>query len=339
MPALGFFSALKMHHRLLILPRRDMTNFLSDIPDSVPLSSLTLPGTHDTMAFYGGQFTQCQSFLTPLGIQLASGIRVLDIRLAVKKSRLIAYHGPYPQRASFQDILTVIHAFLTSKKGCRETIVMSIKQEDAATDLFSQCVNQEITFGPGGRNMWFLDNRVPQLGEVRGKVVMFSRFGGNAECWSGGVEGIGIHPTTWPDSEKEGFTWNCKNTTVQIHDWYRIPSILKVSEKTELALANMLPMPDETSTPILPISFFSASSFPFAPPGTVARGLGWPLVGAGIEGVNGRLTRRLVDILSGESQNSQRQEHRVRGWAFLDFFQEPQPALVPLLVEFNFWTE
>lgn len=174
------------------------------------------------MAFYGWPISQCQSLDTPLAAQLASGIRVLDIRLAVKNSKLMAYHGPYPQKASFQIILTVIHAFLTAEKTRHETIVMSIKQEDFTTvpsAVFSALVHDEIMNGPGGRAMWYLDNRVPVLGDVRGKVIMFSRFGGDGEGWEGGLEGIGMHPTTWPDSEREGFSWECKNTVVRTHDW------------------------------------------------------------------------------------------------------------------------
>lgn len=37
--------------------------------------------------------------------------------------------------------------------------------------------------------------------------------------WDGGLEGLGIHPTTWPDSAKEGFTYDIKNTLVRTHDW------------------------------------------------------------------------------------------------------------------------
>ena len=114
---------------------------------------------------------------------------------------------------------------------------MSIKQEDFAVTpapLFSQLVHQKIISGPGGwseqenmeglkaqadRGMWFLENRIPTLGEVRGKVVMFSRFGGNGAGWENGLEGLGIHPTTWPDSEKNGFEWELKGTLVKTHDW------------------------------------------------------------------------------------------------------------------------
>ncbi len=35
-------------YRLSVFERRDMASFLSQMPDSLPLSSLLLPGTHDT---------------------------------------------------------------------------------------------------------------------------------------------------------------------------------------------------------------------------------------------------------------------------------------------------
>lgn len=201
------------------------------------------------MAFHGWPISQCQSPSTPLSSQLLGGIRILDIRLAVippplpgstvltTDQHLIAYHGLWPQKTPFLSILYDIEAFLTSPIGSKETIVMSIKQEDFAVTpapLFSQLVHQTITSGPGGwiahatsenlkarddRGMWFLENRVPTLGEVRGKVVMLSRFGGNGAGWEDGLEGLGIHPTTWPDSEKNGFEWELKGTLVKTHDW------------------------------------------------------------------------------------------------------------------------
>ena len=174
------------------------------------------------MAFYGWFYSQCQTHDTPLDVQLKSGIRVIDVRLAVVDSRLYAYHGWYPQYATFQEILAIIHAFLTAPETRSETIVMSIKQEDfekTPPPRFSALVHDELYNGPGGRDMWFLENRIPTLGEVRGKVIMFSRFGGNGDGWENGLEGLGIHPSRWPDSEKQGFTWDCKNTIVRTHDW------------------------------------------------------------------------------------------------------------------------
>ena len=192
------------------------------------------------MAFYGWPVAQCQSTSTPLSTQLHNGIRVLDIRLAVvprpslhtsaDKHELIAYHGLWPQKTPFTSILNDLFNFLSSPIGSKETIVMSIKQEDYAitpAPLFSKLVRDAIIYGPGGwdksttddKGMWFLENRIPKLGEVRGKVIMFSRFGGNGAGWENGLEGIGIHPTTWPDSEKNGFEWELKGTIVKTHDW------------------------------------------------------------------------------------------------------------------------
>lgn len=110
---------------------------------------------------------------------------------------------------------------------------MSLKQEDFAitpAPLFSKLVHETMARAAGGwdqqsgvgvnKGMWFLENRIPTLGEVRGKVVMLSRFGGDGAGWEGGLEGLGIHPTTWPDSAKAGFEWELKGTTVRTHDWY-----------------------------------------------------------------------------------------------------------------------
>ena len=174
------------------------------------------------MAFYGWPVSQCQDLRTPLAAQLQGGIRILDIRLAVIDGCLIAYHGIYPQRTPFQDILRDVHDFLAAPATCHEALVMSLKQEDFAKTplpLFSRLVHDEIMSGPGGRDMWFLENRIPRLGEVRSKVVMLSRFGGDGSEWEGGLEGLGIHPTAWPDSEKDGFTWTLKGTLVRTHDW------------------------------------------------------------------------------------------------------------------------
>lgn len=41
----------RKHHSLLILPRRDLAAFLSDFPDSLPLSSMLLPGMQTSLYY------------------------------------------------------------------------------------------------------------------------------------------------------------------------------------------------------------------------------------------------------------------------------------------------
>lgn len=209
------------------------------------------------MARYGWPISQCQN--VSLSGQLSAGIRLVDIRLAVipppiastdgsltaaPNQRLIAYHGIYPQQIPFSDMLVDIFQFLSTASGKKETIVVSIKQEDGTitpSNYFSTAVRKEMASGSGGwkdsehtdsdinRGMWFFENRIPKLGEVRGKAVLFSRFGGDASAWPGSFEGIGIHPTTWPDSLREGFEWDLKGTALRIHDWYNDIPILSSS--------------------------------------------------------------------------------------------------------------
>jgi 1-phosphatidylinositol phosphodiesterase len=363
---------------------------------------------HDSrMAFYGWPISQCQT--APLSTQLKDGIRVIDVRLAVipppikgaappgVTQNLIAYHGISPQKTPFTSILNDVYQFLSSQDGRSETIVMSIKQEDGSStpsQFFSKMIRNAIIAGSGGwddsktstqgvnRGMWFLENRIPTLGEVRGKVILFSRFGDDGAGWPQGLEGLGIHPTTWPDSKKEGFEWVLKTTRVRTQDWhvffvfvfvfeslkektkwcrYAIPSTAAMSEKFALGTANLLP-PRNSPEPILPITYFSGSSFPLALPPTVAKG------GIGVRGMNSLLGKWLLDqvgsivprnvpsavanepadggqvppssqIAHEEADDGQEagQEPRIRGWAMLDYYDEPADArVVPLLVECNF---
>ncbi|KAH8117630.1 PLC-like phosphodiesterase [Phellopilus nigrolimitatus] len=319
-----------IERKLVILPKRDLSCFLKELNDDRPLSDLCLPGD---LSRRGWPIAQCQSSTTPYPVQLQSGIRAFDVRMAVVDGRLVAYHGICPQKTPFQDVLAVTRAFLTDSRTSHETIIMSIKQEDFATTppaQFSTLVHDEIYSAQGGADMWFLEDRIPSLGEVRGKVIMLSRFGGDGAGWENGLEGMGIHPTTWPDSSKAVFEWTCKDTVVRTSDWYNITSILSIPEKMTLATSVLLPpTPGGYTQPTLNVAFFSAGSVPLALPPTVAQGFGWPKWKLGIEGINSRLGKWLIDQLTTTGA--------IRGWVFMDFFESPAD-LLPLLVENNFLT-
>jgi 1-phosphatidylinositol phosphodiesterase len=131
--------------------------------------------------------------------------------------------------------------------------------------------------------------------------------------WENGLERLGIHPTTWPDSEKDGFEWELKGTIVKTHVpfffddlitnsfsflfRYSIPSFLSIPEKVERATQNLIipPSVPKTGQPTLGITFFSAASFPLSLPPVIAKGFGWPAWGLGVEGVNSKLGAWLID--------------------------------------------
>lgn len=173
------------------------------------------------MAFYGWPISQCQYIEDPLGVQLNSGIRVIDVRLGIVKGKLVAFHGIYPQRTSFLSVLATLEGFLSANPG--ECLVMSVMQEaggdNHSANTFSQLVHDEIEVEGRLKRLFFLENRVPLLGEARGKIVLLSRFGRSGTGWEGDFEGMGIHPSKWPNSAKEGFEWELKGTLVRTQDW------------------------------------------------------------------------------------------------------------------------
>lgn len=80
------------------------------------------------------------------------------------------------QRSTFAQVLADLVAFLKSHPT--ETVIMSVKDEVRNED-FSRLVWLDME---RYHDMWYLENRVPTLGEVRGKAILLTRFWAS-ECW------------------------------------------------------------------------------------------------------------------------------------------------------------
>ncbi|GHJ87374.1 hypothetical protein NliqN6_3776 [Naganishia liquefaciens] len=245
---------------ILFLPTADPSTHLSRLPDDISLGDIVLPGTHQSLALHGWPFSQCQTAASTLPVQLADGIRFFDIRLRVKNGLLIAYHGPWPQRTLFPAVIDDVFTFLRAHP--RETVITCIQQEspDSGPDpRFSALVRlaMEDSIARGG---WFLENRIPQLGEVRGRAVLMSRFGGSArdggtQPWhdppsdddsddddddekSSGfpVVRMGWRPERWPYSALDGFEWHdATGGACRTQDWCEIYGFFNIGAKFTVA--------------------------------------------------------------------------------------------------------
>jgi 1-phosphatidylinositol phosphodiesterase len=148
-------------------------NWLGNLADGLSLSQLSLPGTHDTMAFYGGDIPQAQSM--PLLNQLNAGVRVLDIRCNHYYNSFYINHGPIYQFANFDDVLGTVKQFLQANP--RETVLMRVKEEwnpSGDTREFWQTFQTYQQKYPG--LFWNYSGPNPTLGQVRGKVVVLQNF-------------------------------------------------------------------------------------------------------------------------------------------------------------------
>ncbi|WP_370083280.1 phosphatidylinositol-specific phospholipase C [Streptacidiphilus sp. MAP12-16] len=149
------------------------SDWLGAIGSQAYLSQLTVPGTHDTCSLYGGALTQTQTLSIP--DQLASGVRFLDIRCRAISGVFAIHHGPVFQHIFFGDVLNLCQAFLAQHP--QETIMMRVQQEYSTL--------ADADFGAifaGYRSRWpgllWAEDRIPQLGEVRGQVVVLANNSG-----------------------------------------------------------------------------------------------------------------------------------------------------------------
>ena len=165
-------------------------DWMSKLPDEITLSSLSIPGTHDTMAYQITHDLNCpiikhdemQAQTMNLENQLNSGIRVIDIRLYHIGHVFRLHHGSCFLGTYFDDVLDVVTDFLAEND--EETILMRVKQEKTDTTYFAQ--DFEWYVNQFGDNMvWRGTSDNPTLGEVRGKIVILDNFanGKYGLCW------------------------------------------------------------------------------------------------------------------------------------------------------------
>ena len=200
---LGFTGALKQKSN-----NTDYSSWMKDIADVAPIRNINMPGSHDTMALYsiGDLAGQCQSL--SLEDQLNLGVRFLDIRLKEDNNELKAIHGFVDQRCSFKTITETIEKFI--KDNPSEMIIMSIKEEALSS-------NSNISFDESLKtylknNIYYLNQNLPlTLGEVRGKVILLSRYQNSS---------IGIPAF---DGWKESTSFTLPNG-IYVQDTYKITS-------------------------------------------------------------------------------------------------------------------
>ena len=154
---------------------------MSTIKDETPVWALTIPGTHDTCARFGGDLVICQSLELPK--QLEAGIRFLDIRTRHFNDCLPIHHGIVFQHKSFSSVLEDVVSFLS--KHPTEFIIMQVQREyDSAgnTTEFDQlvrsvCMQFADHLAPGGPD-GLTDPRTTTLKDVRGKLCIMQNYSG-----------------------------------------------------------------------------------------------------------------------------------------------------------------
>ncbi len=191
---------------------RDIGDFnnqqwMSAINDSQYISEITIPGTHDSCAHYEPVYgmIKCQKYT--LKDQLDMGVRFLDIRGDLVGNTMVMMHNVIPQSMCFDDVLEICYEFL--EEYPTETIIMSIKQETGDNrDEFIDYVETTIS---NDMDMWYVENEIPTLSQVRGKIILINRYEKQ-------VTDFGISTYYWVSNE--AFTVNNEFFSLHIQDYY-----------------------------------------------------------------------------------------------------------------------
>lgn len=159
---------------LAIYPAIDKKNWMSRLSESLSLSDITIPGTHDSGTHVHDILPVSITQTWTIGRQLSEGIRFLDIRLN-KSNGFEIVHGESRTGLYFEkDCVAVIANFLKNE-GPKETILLSIQSERGTTDGFHDGVLEILERVVGKYNL-FTGAQPGPLSSLRGSVVLLRRY-------------------------------------------------------------------------------------------------------------------------------------------------------------------
>ena len=168
-------------------------SWMENIDGENKLHRINIPGSHDSLAYgmsdFNKKYSQCQN--NNVREQLESGIRIFDVRLFFDKKTCNIYccHGKGPLKCnchkkyseelvSYDFVLSTIICFL--KENPSETVIVAPKHKSGDKKLTIFCINlrHERLKNMG---VVYVDDKVPTLDEVRGKIVIWDKKG-NLDC-------------------------------------------------------------------------------------------------------------------------------------------------------------
>ncbi|HRI65716.1 MAG TPA: phosphatidylinositol-specific phospholipase C domain-containing protein [Polyangium sp.] len=253
----------------------NMNNWMSGLPNSLSLSNMSIPGTHDSATFLAGvlssiswaafplelaqEYVQCQTKDFPT--QLGMGIRFLDLRVMPSGGGLMLCHGKVPLVEPLQYALNAVKDFLSQNPT--ETVLVSVKNDGDGDigDVLSAIVSS-------GTYPFYTGIAVPTLGEVRGRMVLINRIGAK--------QNLGIH-VGFPNNTTKSVTctqYDGSTLEFAIQDAYTPSTALFDSSLTNKIEAIERGYAGYSSgSYALRFAFLSATYFPTRTPRSFAHGI------------------------------------------------------------------
>ena len=157
--------------------------WMSAISDETMITAINIPGTHDSAARYVTTAAVAQTQSLTIVEQLKIGVRYFDLRLNHENDNFNLVHDTENCKISAssasidltgENVVNFFKSFLA--KHPSETILCQLKEERSSTgnSFYSDFYSMYIS---GNEDLWFTENRIPSIGEVRGKIVVLRAKG------------------------------------------------------------------------------------------------------------------------------------------------------------------
>ncbi len=230
---------LPQHAFLALFSSANLSSWMSTLPPSLPLSALSIPGTHNSPTCYVAlPSVRCQ--VTPIPRQLTNGVRFLDVRVSVPPFNpkggscpdLALVHSAFPISLTgpkhLSALLATLYAFLAENPS--ETLLLSLKREGTGrgTDADLSQILQHHYIAPN-LSQWYTSPAIPTLAASRGRIVLVRRFklAPSISSDQGGIDG-----SVWPDNVPDG---TCGSGTIRIQDYYGVMTGAEIARKVKFA--------------------------------------------------------------------------------------------------------
>lgn len=152
-------------------PARFNNRWMAELSDR-PISKLTIPGTHDSCCRKTWDFLENQSW--HLEDQLRAGIRYIDIRCRHINDEFSIHHKWIFCRLFFSDVMEILKQFL--RDYSTETVIMRVKEEYTPENNTRTFYETFMEYYLRYRDIIYIENIIPNLDQVRGKVVILVDF-------------------------------------------------------------------------------------------------------------------------------------------------------------------
>lgn len=181
------YSYSSIQNQLTLAPTNKTVDWMSHLSDSLSLSEINIPGTHDSAAFNRYTHTPYATQAMSITEQLSSGVRMLDVRLRIDPAGNNGFtfytchsangswfHLNYYQ--SFESLLIEVQAYIL--KYPSEGVIMSLKVDDwtsiSTDEQKNQALNALASILSGYDTI--MPDRIPNLGELRGNMYLLNRI-------------------------------------------------------------------------------------------------------------------------------------------------------------------